>query len=64
MTYFALTIIGRAIMGVGKTPAEAIKDAKYYNERECGELPDDPTDNIYRGDDDGEWHSYAIPEAD
>ncbi len=50
-------------MGVGETPAEAIKDAKYYHENECGELPDDPTDNIYRGDDDGEWHFYTIPEA-
>lgn len=62
MTYFAVILIGRAIMGVGKTPAEAIEDAKCYEET-CKSLPDDPTDEIYNGVNDGDWRLDRIPEA-
>ena len=61
--YFALILLGRAFMGIGKSPAEAISDAKYYCERECSELPDDPADPVYYGHWDGEWRIDKIPES-
>ncbi len=62
MTYYGLLLLGRAVMGIGKSPEEAIRDAKYYNENECCELPDDPHNEIYSGHTGGEYRLAVIPE--
>lgn len=62
MTYYGLLLLGRAVMGIGKSPEEAISDAKYYHENECGNLPDDPHDEIYSGHAGGEYRLSVLPE--
>jgi hypothetical protein len=63
MTYYGLLLLGRAVMGIGKSPEEAISDAKYYHENECGNLPDDPHDEVYSGHTGEEYRLTVLPEA-
>lgn len=65
-THYALIIKGRAIMGVGDSPEEAIRDAKYDHET-CKDIPDNPNDVFYRGSrtdgghTDGEYMIDVLP---